>query len=118
MPVAAVTAAIVGVPQAVGHLTPGILVAAIGLGLLHPVITFVLEMLALRRMTTTAFGTLMAVEPAIGAVLGILVLQQTPTVLHVLGILIVVTAGAAAQRGGRRDTAKPTEAPPRVDVLG
>ena len=113
VPVAAVTAAIVGVPQAAGHLTPGILAAAVGLGLLHPVITFALEMLALRRMTTTAFGTLMAVEPAIGAVLGLLVLHQTPTVLQLLGILLVVTAGAAAQRGGRRDTLEPAETPPQ-----
>lgn len=118
VPVAAITAAIVGIPQAAGHLDPAILVAAIGLGLLHPVTTFALEMLALRRMTTTAFGTLMAVEPAIGAVLGLLVLQQTPTALQVLGILLVVTAGAAAQRGGSRDTSKPAETLPRIDLLG
>ncbi len=117
VPVAAITAAIVGVPQAAGHLNLGILGAAIGLGLLHPVITFALEMRALRRMTTAAFGTLMAVEPAIGTILGLLVLHQTPTALQVLGILFVVTAGAAAQRGGRRSTSQANRDAVR-DLLG
>ena len=54
VPVAAFTTAIVGVPQAAGHLTPWILAAALGLGLLHPVVTFALEMLALRGITPNA----------------------------------------------------------------
>lgn len=54
IPIAAATAAIVGVPQAVGHLGGSVLVAALGLALLLPVIPFALEMLALRHMTTTA----------------------------------------------------------------
>ena len=33
-------------------------------------------MLALRQMTPTAFGTLMALEPAIGVLLGLIVLHQ------------------------------------------
>ena len=60
----------------------------------------------------------MAVEPAIGAVLGLFVLHQTPTVLLILGILLVVTAGAAAQRGGRQDPNQPNHPPSRVDLLG
>ena len=102
IPIAALTAAVVGVSQAAGHLTPWILAAALGLGLLHPVLTFGAEMLALRRMTTTAFGTLMAVEPAIGVLLGLIVLHQKPSVLQVVGVLLVVLAGGAAQLGGRR----------------
>jgi inner membrane transporter RhtA len=100
--IAAATAAIVGIPQAAGHITPGILVAALGLALLLPVLPFALEMLALRHMTPTAFGTLMALEPAIGVLLGLIVLSQTPSVIQLAGILLVVLAGAAAQRGGRR----------------
>jgi inner membrane transporter RhtA len=119
VPVAAVTTAIVGIPQAAGHLTLGILAAAIGLGLLHPVTTFALEMLALRHMTPNAFGTLMAIEPAIGVVLGLIVLHQTPTVLQVLGVLLVITAGTAPQRDGRRrPAAERTAASPRIDLLG
>lgn len=98
VPIAAVTAAAVGVPQAAGHLTVGVVVSAAGLALLLPVLPYALEMLALRRMHPTAFGTLMALEPAIGLVLGLLVLRQVPTPLQILGIVLVVLAGAAAQR--------------------
>ena len=101
-PVAACTAAIIGIPQAAGHLTPAVVGAAVGLAVLVPVVPYSLELLALRRMTPTAFGTLMALEPAIGVVLGILVLHQAVTGSQVIGVVLVVVAGAAAQRGGRR----------------
>ena len=103
VPIAAVTAAVIGVPQAAGHLTPGVLLAAAGLALLLPVLPYALEMLALRRMTHTAFGTLMALEPAMGLLLGLVVLSQQPSGVQVAGIAVVVLAGAGAQRGGRRD---------------
>ena len=61
-------------------------------------------------MTHTAFGTLMAVEPAIGLVLGLLILAQSPSAVQVVGIVIVVLAGAAAQRGGHRT--RPTSRTP------
>jgi inner membrane transporter RhtA len=102
IPIAAVTAAIVGIPQAVGHLNLEILAVATGLALLLPVLPFALEMLALRRMTATAFGTLMAIEPALGLLLGLLVLSQIPSIVQIIGILLVVLAGAAAQRDGHR----------------
>ena len=103
VPIAALTAATVGIPQAVGHMTPGILLAAAGLAVLLPVLPFALEMLALRQMTSTAFGTLMALEPAIGVALGLVVLHQTPAAIHIVGITLVVCAGAAAQHRGLRD---------------
>jgi inner membrane transporter RhtA len=102
IPIAAVVTAVVGVPQARGHLTPSVLAMAAGLAVLLPVLPFALELLALRRMTPTAFGTLMALEPAFGLLLGLLVLHQAPTSTQFAGILLVVGAGAAAQRGGRR----------------
>lgn len=101
-PIAAATAATFGIAQAAGHLTPGILAAAAGLAVLLPVLPWALELLALRRMTTTAFGTLMAVEPAIGLLLGLIVLHQLPSATQLAGILLVVLAGAAAQRTGMR----------------
>ncbi|WP_340294363.1 EamA family transporter [Aquipuribacter hungaricus] len=113
IPVAALTAAVVGVPQAWGHVTPQVLLVAAGLALLVPVVPFALELLALRRMTSTAFGTLMAVEPAIGVLLGLLVLRQSPSAVQVLGVALVVAAGAAAQLDGARrpPAATPVPAP-------
>ena len=75
---------------------------AVGLALLLPVLPFALELIALRHMTHTAFGTLMALEPAIGVVLGLIVLHQQPSPAQMVGITLVVVAGAFAQRGGRR----------------
>lgn len=108
IPIAAVTAAVVGVPQAAGQLSWQVVLIGVGLALLLPVIPFALEMRALRRMTPTAFGTLMAVEPAIGVVIGLVVLQQTPGLFQAVGILLVVTAGAAAQRRTAQPATSPT----------
>ena len=103
IPVAAVTSAFFGVPEAWGHLTWQVLGAALGLALLLPVIPFSLELLALRRLTTAAFGTLMALEPALAVLAGLVILGQVPRALQVVGVVLVVTAGVGAERGGHRD---------------
>ena len=118
VPVAALAAAAVGIPQAAGHLTLEVLAAAAGLAILLPVLPFALEMLALRRMTPTAFGTLMALEPAVGVLLGLLILHQQPSIVQVAGIVLVVLAGAAAQRGGRRPSRKEQASPADLDFVG
>lgn len=115
IPVAALVAAPFGVPEVVGHATPMILLAVLGLALLFPVLPFVLELTALRRMTTSAFGTLMSVEPALGAVLGLVILHQRPTLQVVLGTLLVVLAGVGSQRGGARPD---TPADPAAGIVG
>ncbi|HEX6870063.1 MAG TPA: EamA family transporter [Micromonosporaceae bacterium] len=126
IPIAAVTAAVVGIPQAAGHLTAGAVAAAAGLAILLPVLPYAFELLALRHMTPTAFGTLMALEPGFGVLLGLIVLHQRPSVSQIAGILLVVLAGAAAQRGGRRlpptsvaarAEAAHTEGPPPPSML-
>lgn len=102
IPIAAAVTAFVGVPQVVAHFDWRIVLIVVGLALLAPVLPFGLEMLALRRMTPTAFGTLMALEPAFGVLLGLVVLHQIPSVVQGAGIVLVVMAGAAAQRTGSR----------------
>ncbi len=68
-------------------------------------------------MTPTAFGTLMALEPAIGVALGLLVLHQTPSVIKNLGTTLVVLAGTVAQRTGRhRQTAQSPDDQPELDI--
>ncbi|MGJ4846624.1 EamA family transporter [Leifsonia sp. Le1] len=112
IPVAALATLPVGLPQVLGgQFTWWVLPAAAGIALITPVIAFGLEMLALRRMTHTAFGTLLSIEPAFGTIIGLLVLAQTPSVLQIVGVAIVVAAGAAAQHGGRRDAPVTTDLP-------
>jgi inner membrane transporter RhtA len=105
MPVAAVVATIVAGPSVGGHLTPGLMMVGLGLAILLPVVPFTLELLALRRLTTGAFGTLMALEPAFALLVGFLVLHQAPNQLAVLGVAMVVAAGIGAERGGARAAA-------------
>jgi inner membrane transporter RhtA len=108
IPVAAIAATLVGLPQAWGHITPLIILQSIGLAILLPVIPFALEMLALRRLTTAAFGTLMALEPAIATAWGIVLLAQIPQAPQLAGMVLVVIAGIGAERVGRRHPPTPT----------
>lgn len=70
-----------------------------------------LELMALRRLTAAAFGTLMSIEPAIAVVVGFIALGQAPGAAATVGIALVVTAGIGAQRTGARVEAHP-ELPP------
>lgn len=102
MPVAAIVATITVGPSTFGHLDPALLLAGFGLALLLPVVPFSLEMLALRRLSTAAFGTLMCLEPAIGLAVGLVFLGQVPGPAAILGIALVVAAGIGATRTGER----------------
>jgi inner membrane transporter RhtA len=102
MPVAGLVATAVAAPSVGPLLTWQVVLAGLGLALLLPVIPFTLELLALRRLTTAAFGTLMALEPAFALVIGLLVLSQVPGPLPVLGLVCVVAAGIGAERTGAR----------------
>ncbi|MGK9221157.1 EamA family transporter [Microbacterium barkeri] len=119
LPIAAVATALLGLPQVVSG-TPswGVIATAAGIAVITPVIAFGLEMLALRRMTHTAFGTLLSIEPAFGILIGLLLLGQNPTPFQVVGIILVVTSGAAAQRDGARvvDRSAGEPAPTRTDT--
>ena len=112
LPVAAVVTAFVGLPQAWGHIDLRVLLIAVAAALLLPLIPWTLELYALRRLTKSAFGTLMSVEPAIALAIGALVLHQLPNGSQLLGIACVVMAGIAAERAGQRDDELPELASP------
>ncbi|WP_290062543.1 EamA family transporter [Amycolatopsis solani] len=105
MPVAGIVATLVAGPAAFGHLSWELLLAGLGLAVLLPVIPFSLEMLALRRLNASAFGTLMSLEPAIALAIGLVVLHQVPNAGAVAGVLFVVAAGVGAERSGAREPA-------------
>lgn len=102
MPVAGLVATIAVGPAVLPRMTPEILLIGIGLAILLPVVPFALELLALRRLTTAAFGTLMALEPAFAMIVGLIVLHQVPGIAGVVGIGFVVAAGIGAARSGAR----------------
>lgn len=109
MPVAALVATALLGRGVIPDLTWSHALLGLGLAVLLPVIPFALELLALRRMTTAAFGTLMALEPAMALLLGLVILSQQPGLLPIVGILFVVGAGIGAERTGAREE---DEAPP------
>ena len=100
--VAALVATTVSGPAAIGVLTPRLLLAGFGLAMLLLVVPFSLEMYALRRLTTSAFGTLMCLEPALAVVAGFALLGQVPRVWSLAGVAFVIAAGLGAQRSGAR----------------
>lgn len=107
MPVAGLVAGAVAGPGLVasaeaGGLDATVVLAGLGIALLLPVLPFTLELLALRRLTTAAFGTLMCLEPAIALGIGAVLLAQVPTLEAVVGIAAVVAAGVGAERSGAR----------------
>ena len=117
MPVAAMAATVVAGPGIVGQLTPELMLVGLGLAILLPVVPFTLELLALRRLTAGAFGTLMALEPAFALVIGFVALHQVPNLLGVAGVGFVVAAGVGAERSGARDERSDAGGPLHRDEL-
>jgi inner membrane transporter RhtA len=103
MPVAGLVASVAVGPSVIAKMTPELWLIGIGLAVLLPVVPFTLELLALRRLNTAAFGTLMSLEPAVAMLVGLVVLSQVPGLLAVFGIGFVVVAGIGAQRTGGRE---------------
>ncbi len=57
------------------------------------VLGFALELQALRNVTPSLAGVMMAFDPAVATLLGYLILSQHPTSYDVIGLVCVVTAG-------------------------
>jgi inner membrane transporter RhtA len=112
LPVAGLVATVVAGPSTLPLLSWQVVLAGLGLAVLVPVVPFALELLALRRLTTSAFGTLMSLEPAIAVAIGIVVLHQLPDPPAALGVAFVVAAGFGAERTGARHGAGALEADP------
>jgi inner membrane transporter RhtA len=109
LPVAGIVAALVAGPSTFPRLDWEIVLTGVGLAVLLPVVPFSLEMLALRRLTAGAFGTLMSLEPAIALGVGLLLLGQVPGAGPVLGVAFVVAAGIGAERTGSRVPTRPAD---------
>ena len=97
------------VPAAGGELLDArVLATGAVVGMLSSVIPYSLELVALRTMPTHLFGTLMSLEPAAGALAGLLVLGERLAPLQWVAVACVVLASAAVARHARA-------APPLLD---
>jgi inner membrane transporter RhtA len=108
MLVAAIVIIPVGVTAGRGALLrPGILATGLGIGLLSSIIPYSLELEALRRVPARVFGIWMSLEPAVAALVGLVMLSQALTALQWAAIVCVMIACAGAARG----SARPSQAP-------
>ncbi|WP_020548149.1 EamA family transporter [Embleya scabrispora] len=102
MPVAGLVAMLAAAPAGLGDVTWQLLLIMLGLAVLSAVLPFSLEFLALRRLSASAFGTLMSLEPAIALLMGLVVLDQVPGPMPAAGVVFVVIAGIAVTRADTR----------------
>ena len=82
-------------------LRPGILLTGLGIGLLSSIIPYSLELEALRRIPARVFGIWMSLEPAVAALVGLVLLGQALAAREWLAIGCVMAACAGAARGTR-----------------
>ena len=84
-------------------LTPALLPVALGVAILSTALPYSLEMVALTRMPARTFGTLMSIEPAFGALCGLLFLGEVLTVAQWLAIAAIITASVGATLSLRKE---------------
>ncbi len=84
-------------------LQPGVLAAGFGVALLSSVVPYSVELEALRTIPPRVFGVLMSLEPAVAALVGLLVLHESLRGSQWIAVLCVVVASGGATRGAGRD---------------
>ena len=80
-------------------LRPAILAAGAAVAILSTVLPYSLQFEALRRLSRRVFSVLTSLEPAVGALAGLLLLHQHLSPLQWLGITAVALASVGASRG-------------------
>ena len=94
-------AAVIVVPIGVAHagaalLAPHVLMLGAVVGVLGTALPYALEMFALTRLPARTFGTLMSLEPAVGALAGLALMNQALGAGQWLAIAAVVAASIGA----------------------
>jgi inner membrane transporter RhtA len=94
-------AALIGAPFGLVHAgaalwSPQVLLTGAAVGFLGSALPYVLEMVALTRLPARTFGTLMSLEPAVGALAGFVLLHQVLSLEQWLAIGAVVAASIGA----------------------
>ncbi|UYU33089.1 threonine/homoserine exporter RhtA [Siccibacter colletis] len=80
-----------------------ILPLGLGIAILSTALPYSLEMIALTRMPTRTFGTLMSMEPALAAVSGMLFLNETLSLVQWLALLSIIAASMGSTLTLRRE---------------
>ena len=105
-----VIASFVALPAAIAtdgfaRLTLPLFVAGIGVALLSSAIPYTLEMIALKRLPARTFGILMSLEPAVAALLGLVVLHELLSFRQWLAVALIIAASTGSTLTSRRPAA-------------
>ena len=76
---------------------PRLLCAAVGVGISSSVIPYVCDQLAMARLPRASFALLLSLLPASAAMIGFIVLHQTPSLAELGGITLVIAGVALHQ---------------------
>jgi inner membrane transporter RhtA len=81
-----------------GVLAPSVLPLGFAVAVFSSALPYTLEMVALRRLSTKTFGTLMSFEPAVAAIAGVALLHEhlTPPQWLAIGAVIVASVGTVS----------------------
>jgi len=80
------------------------LAGALGVSLLGVILPLVLEFQALRNMTARTYGILVTLEPAAGALVGMILLSQPASPRMILAVACVMLAALGVTLSDRRDS--------------
>jgi inner membrane transporter RhtA len=110
MAVALLAALPIGLPDALpAFSSPGLLAAAVGVGVCSSVIPYVCDQLAMARLPRATFSLMLALLPATATLIGVVVPRQIPSIGELIGIVVIAVAVALHQ---------PAEKPEPVKAAG
>ncbi len=105
--VGAVTMAPVGLSSGGGAIwQPELLLMVAGIAVMSSVVPYSLELEALRRMPAAVFGILMSLEPAVAALVGLLLLNEVLQLREwvAIGCVVLACLGATRAKPSRTET--------------
>ena len=83
-------------------LAPSVLVTGLGVALLSAAIPYSLELAALRRLPAHVFGVMMSLQPAAGALVGLVILNENIGLRGLSAVALVTIATVGATRSVRK----------------
>ena len=104
------TASLVVVPFGIARagaalLSPQLITSGLAVAFLSSAIPYSLEMYALKRLPKQTFGILLSTEPAVGAVSGWLILNETLSTMQLIAIACIIVASIGSTATLKKDSA-------------